>query len=153
MTFGDHIGYITSQNELEMNWHVLASGEVLAFRGFCCFLSFVIKLFALEWDWYWQRVNFLYAVCIFFFMSQILKIYHSDTKVNKTTWLMLVSLYLLQSTELRSAPPNLTLKPEFQGKLHFQRRTQIKCGTSHRKASNVLKTAVHKVHLTLVDAE
>lgn len=129
MTFGDHIGYITSQNELETNWHVLASGEVLDFLGFCCFLSFVIKLFALKLDWYWQRLHFLYTECNFFFfyfVRQIWKIYHSDTKVKKNTYLMLVSPCLLKSTELQSAPLYLTLKPEFQGKLDFQRRTSIK---------------------------
>lgn len=123
MTFGDHIGYITSQNELETNWHVLASGEVLAFLGFCCFLSFVIKLFALKVDWDWQRVHFLYTECNFSFT---LWVRHekctTDTKMKKPTCLMVVSPYLLRSTELQSAPLCLTLKPEFQGKLDFQRR-------------------------------
>lgn len=67
MTFRDHIGYISSQNELGANWHAQAPGKELALLGFCCLLPFVIKLFALKLDWYWQRVHFLYTEYNFFF--------------------------------------------------------------------------------------
>jgi len=51
------------------------------------------------------------------------KIYHSDTKVKKTSCFILVSPYLFKSTELQLAPPYLTLEPDIQGKPGFQKTT------------------------------